>query len=367
MSSFVKNTATTYCSVTYKTRLDSSLIIINNAIFTVQAYCECKRRPMTDKNYKLGTKEASEQLIKELYVDLRRQVNKWASLTHQTAQARMGYVGQHLVSVVTGYPGGKSGARGKDLILPNGEFGEIKTCYRVDQLGRCLDCKTSVASIENTCPVCGSDNIRRNDDSKWLISIRHDEEFAHILDPRFYFFVLFEFVNLSQPDTIQMTIHRVESTVPGFAYCMIDYYLNIRANSQSQAPFNLWPHSLKFDLMAPELIYRAYVTKDDTITTQVWPDTAILEPLRPLTEYSRSLNLTLENIFQFSEYIGAEVEVVMNKRMMLEKLQKYIEINQLDPRLVINQLAKALYFPRIREYIPNLPAHLVGKLPVLNE
>ena len=59
--------------------------------------------------------ETSERLIDELYIDLRRRINNWASITKQTAQARMGYVGQHLVSIVTGYPGGKSGARGKDL------------------------------------------------------------------------------------------------------------------------------------------------------------------------------------------------------------------------------------------------------------
>ena len=46
----------------------------------------------------------------------------------------MGYVGQHLVSVVTGYPGGKSGARGYDLVKDDERHGEIKTCYRVDQV-----------------------------------------------------------------------------------------------------------------------------------------------------------------------------------------------------------------------------------------
>lgn len=70
-------------------------------------------------NYTLGTIEASEALIKDLYIDLRAKVNAWSKITQQTPQARMGYVGQHLVSVVTGYPGGKSGARGYDLCLTN--------------------------------------------------------------------------------------------------------------------------------------------------------------------------------------------------------------------------------------------------------
>ena len=58
---------------------------------------------MKKQSYELGTIEASEQLIHDLYIDLRKKANHWASITHQTAQARMGYVGQHLVSVVTGY------------------------------------------------------------------------------------------------------------------------------------------------------------------------------------------------------------------------------------------------------------------------
>lgn len=47
-------------------------------------------------NYTLGTIEASEALIKDLYIDLRAKVNAWSKITQQTPQARMGYVGQHL-------------------------------------------------------------------------------------------------------------------------------------------------------------------------------------------------------------------------------------------------------------------------------
>ena len=94
----------------------------------------------------------------------------------------MGYVGQHLVSVVTGYPGGKSGARGYDLVIDDERHGEIKTCYRVDQLGSCNACGAVVSSLETECAVCGSTSINRKDDSKWLIAIRNNDEFAKLLD-----------------------------------------------------------------------------------------------------------------------------------------------------------------------------------------
>lgn len=53
------------------------------------------------------------------------------------------------MSVVTGYPGGKSGARGYDLVIDDERHGEIKTCYRVDQLGSCNACGAVVSSFRN--------------------------------------------------------------------------------------------------------------------------------------------------------------------------------------------------------------------------
>ena len=310
---------------------------------------------MNKQSYELGTIEASEQLIHDLYIDLRKKANHWASITHQTAQARMGYVGQHLVSVVTGYRGGRSGARGKDLILPNGEYAEIKTCYRVDQLGKCNDCGARVASIELFCPECGSANLQRNDDSKWLIGIRHKEEFASILEPKYYYLVLFEFTDLNSPHTIRSSIWRVESKVPGFSLCMIDYYVNIRSSSPSKAPFNLWPYQLKFDVMRPYLIYRSLITQDDEIETLIFPGESQLHPLKPLTDYARSRNLTREKILKFAEYQGFQVDGTQSKSKLLEAIQNSLDTGQSDPHLIADNLAKALYLDGIQYHHSALP------------
>lgn len=309
------------------------------------------------RNYELGTIEASEQLIHDLYIDLRKKVNLWASITHQTAQARMGYVGQHLVSVVTGYQGGRSGARGKDLLLPNGEYAEIKTCYRVDQLGKCNNCGAKVAGIEVVCPECGSEDLQRKDDSKWLIGIRHDEEFANILEPKYYYLVLFEFTDLNSADTIQSSVWQVESATPGFVYCMIDYYKNIRSASRSKAPFNLWPYQLKFDVMRPYLVYRSHITREDKIDTQIFPgrDAPQPHPLRPLQEYSRSRNLTKEKVTQFAQYMGFKVNESRSKARLLEEIQGLIDIQQSDPRTTTDNLARALYLPEIEYHLSLLP------------
>ena len=314
---------------------------------------------MNEQSYELGTIEASEQLIQDLYIDLRKKANHWASITYQTAQARMGYVGQHLVSVVTGYQGGRSGARGKDLILPNNEHAEIKTCYRVDQLGKCNKCGARVASIEVICPECRSRNLQRNDDSKWLIGIRHEEEFASILEPKYYYLVLFEFTDLNSPHTIQSSIWRVESNAPGFSLCMIDYYKNIRSASRSRAPFNLWPYQLKFDIMRPYLIYRSWITQDDEIETLIFPnrDGAKLHRLKPLTDYSRSRNLTMEKILKFAEYQGLLVDGSRSKLKLLETIQNLLDTRRSDPHPheIADNLARALYYDDIQYHFPALP------------
>ncbi len=318
---------------------------------------------MAQRNYALGTIEASEQLIHDLYIDLRKKVNLWASITHQTAQARMGYIGQHLVSVATGYQGGRSGARGKDLLLPNDQYAEIKTCYRVDQLGKCNDCEARVASIEMVCPECGSENLQRNDDSKWLVGIRHDEEFAGILEPKYYYLVLFEFTDLNFPDIIQSSIWRVESAAPGFALCMIDYYRNIRAASKSKAPFNLWPYQLKFDVMRPYLVYRSYITREDEIDTQIFPgrDMPQLHPLKPLPEYSRSQNLKKDKVARFARYMGFKVDESRAKRRLLEEIQRLIDAQRPAPHVVADNLARALYLSDIEYCLSSLPGTIREK------
>ena len=310
----------------------------------------------------LGTVEYSERLIQDLYLGLRRKINIWAAVTEQTAQARMGYVGQHLVSVATGFPGGKSGARGKDLILPGGKYAEIKTCYRVDQLGACSKCGQAVASIETRCtnPECGSDRIVRKDDSKWLISIRNDDEFAIVTEPDYYYLVLFDFVDLANPNTIRASVWRVDSSAPGFGLCMIDYYMNIRAGSTSKAPFNLWPYSLKFELMKPALIYRSLIAADDTITTQIFPgrDLEVPSPAPRLLDFTRSTNLTVEKTLAAAAALNLGIGSSGTKAAVFARFDESVVSNAIDPARVADALARELYRDEVVAHEYSLPRGL---------
>ena len=312
----------------------------------------------------LGDLHSSEQLIHELYIDLRRRINSWAAITKQTAQARMGYVGQHLVSIVTGYPGGRSGARGKDLIISDVEYGEIKTCYRVDQLGKCKSCGSVVAAIEQQCPACCSGQIQRNDDSKWLISIRNDDEYCLILEPKAYYLVLFDFTDLNDPHTIRASIWEVDPQRPGFAFCMIDYFENIRRRSVSKAPFNLWPFQLKFDLMCPRLIYRSFIASDDTVTTQLFPGRDQPKPISRfrLSPYVRARILTVPKLRDFARSIGIDGHLSIKKSLLIRQVEQQVRSSRLPAEDALDSLAVSIYWSDIEEHLDSLPNDLLQHL-----
>ncbi len=196
-------------------------------------------------NYTLGTIEASEALIKDLYIDLRAKVNAWSKITQQTPQARMGYVGQHLVSVVTGYPGGKSGARGYDLVID---------------------------------------------------------------------------------------------------------YLNIRSQSTSKAPFNMWPHMLKFALTEPTLIYRSKITNDGNIITDVFPskNNTYSDVLLPLSSYSGSTTISVANIKNVIKKYSPSARVNgLNKEKLLQLLEDIRKTNNITNADLCNKFADEIYLPKI--------------------
>lgn len=210
--------------------------------------------------------------------------------------------------------------------------------------------------------------MARNDDSKWLIGIRHDDEFSTVLDPKYYYLVLFEFTDLYNPHTIRASIWEVDSIAPGFAYCMIDYYLNIRAKSKSKAPFNLWPFQLKFDLMKGKLIYRSLIKSDETIETIIFPgrDKHIIHRPKSLSDYSRSSNLKLPILYTFADDIGCNVLENDSKKQLITKIDKYINNLGGFKDDIIDSLAKNLYWNSIEPHIESLPVPLKEKLKLHN-
>jgi len=322
---------------------------------------------MSENKFSLGDLDSSERLLEDLYIGLRAKLLTWAEVTKQTPQARMGYIGQHLTSIVTGYPGGMSGGRGFDLILPNNKSAEIKTCYRVDQLGLCKDCKSAVSSIQESCGACGSQSIERKDDSKWLLAVKTDKDFEDILEPELYFFVLFEFEDLTDSKNLNIvaSIWEVNPRDLGFIACLTDYKINIQGSSASGAPFNLWPHMLKFELMAPKLIYRSRIL-ENSIETVLFPGKkgeAITAPVSPMNYHRASTTLKLANLCNFLSNVGLTYVAGISKSHALELVESTRKT--LGEDTFRFELIKCVYGPLIAPIRERIPAKILEKVPDL--
>ncbi len=297
--------------------------------------------------------ELANKLINDLYLDLRRKVNYWSDITKQTPQAKMGYIGQHLVSIVTGFSGGKSGARGYDLIISNTEYGEIKTCYRVDQLGKCNNCNNVVSAVETKCSVCESENIKRNDDSKWLLTIKKYDDLEKMIEPLNYYFVLFEFDKVNINDIV-IDIWEVDSKCNGFALCMLDYYFNIRENSSSKAPFNMWPHQFKFALTRPVKIYESIIKEDNSIDTKLFmPENPKADRVK-FHDFVNATTINIDSLIDVMTKFGIEY-TVLEKNDLLNKIDKWLVEHDDEYENFVDEFANSIYIPLIKKFKDNIP------------
>lgn len=211
------------------------------------------------------------RFLSDLVLRPRRDLANWAEVTKQTPNVRIGYPAQHLASLVTGVEGARTAARGHDL----SDHSEVKSCSRLDQLDKCNDCRAAVARIESRCPSCGSTEIKRNNDSKWLLSIKSQQELDFLLQgtPRVVF-ILSDYPNFDLNDwsTIQIQVFEIwptEERQSNFARLMTSYFKNIYLPhveldpGKRPAPKNFWPYSFQFYMCNPVRVFNCIV--DDAL------------------------------------------------------------------------------------------------------
>ena len=223
-------------------------------------------------------------MLMELVLRPRRDLAKWANITKQTANIKIGYPGQHLASLVTGMEGTRTGARGHDLC----DMSEVKSCSRVDQLDKCKVCKSAVARIEPMCPQCGTDRIQRNNDSKWLLGIKSREELAYLLNevPRVIFILSdYPYYDRQDWDILQFQVFEIwpsHDRHRNFRKLMTRYFENIYLRHIEQnprktpAPKNFWPYSFQFYMCNPVRTLHCMATNANTD-----PHIEILEYVEP--------------------------------------------------------------------------------------
>lgn len=215
------------------------------------------------------TREQIIKFIDELIIEPRKNCAKWSKITDQTATLRIGYPGQHLASLVTGVKGEKTGARGNDL----SDGSEVKSCSRVDQLDKCNECDSPALRREDKCSNCGSTNIKRNNDSKWLFTIRSEEDLRILIDnPNLdrILLIIDDYPNFDSGDFEDIRIQIFEiwpkkARHKRFKEIMANYYYKLylehkkKTPEKTPAPKNFWPYQYQFYLCNPILIFKATI------------------------------------------------------------------------------------------------------------
>ena len=230
--------------------------------------------------------------LKDLIIKPRVDIHKWAQISKQTPTLKIGYIGQHLASLILGMEGGRTGARGHDIV----DGTEVKSCTKVDQADKCKDCDGRVMRSETECHHCGSTRIARKDDSKWLFSIRTDDELNQLTTGISRIFLLIsDYPKFSVGDfsSIRFEAFEIYPNSPRMAVfnsLLTDYYRNnyrpkADAN-QTTAPMNLHPYKLQFYLCNPIKVFSCIINQIDSPT----PTIDILHYVEPKTDRSTLLS-----------------------------------------------------------------------------
>lgn len=229
--------------------------------------------------------------IDDLIIRPRKSLLYWSRVTNQTPAAKIGYIGQHLASLITGIKGTRSGARGDDL-----EDGtEVKSCNKIDQVDRCKVCKGRVMRHDKVCPHCGSTDILRKNDSKWLFSVRDEYELKQYLSLDRVLLILMDYPHFYANDFSDIRIsafeiYPKEERMKVFGELICNHYHNIyrpKADSGYKTnPMNLHPWSFQFYKCNPIPVFETVIKDIDgnpeiTINKLVPPESERGESMEP--------------------------------------------------------------------------------------
>jgi ribosomal protein L37E len=220
-----------------------------------------------------------EDFVSEVMLTPRLRILDWSKLTKQSPGLKIGYPAQHIASLLTGVEGRRTAARGDDLA----DGTEVKGCNRIDQLDTCKKCGSKVLRSEPTCSFCGSTDVERKDDSKWLFTIKSEAElelYTKRIDR--ILLILLDYPHFQHSDFETLSIKAFEiwpKSNPIFCQLLTDYhrkiYLeHIRQNpKKTPAPKNFWPYSFQFFKCKPIKTFECHIgsiNSKPTYQTNVW-------------------------------------------------------------------------------------------------
>jgi len=207
------------------------------------------------------------EFINDMILEPRKKALKWSEITKQTPALNIGYPAQHLASLLTGYEGKRSGARGDDI----SDGTEVRACNRVDQVDECQSCGEKVMRSENSCSSCGCQKIKRKNDSKWLFTIRSEKELHELLVTKRVLLLLTDYPDFEKNNFDKIRIRAFElypqdERHSKFVEIMKNYYYDIYSKNLERnpkkvpAPKNFWPESYQFYLSNPIKIFECNIS-----------------------------------------------------------------------------------------------------------
>lgn len=293
------------------------------------------------------------KLLFELVLNPRLKAIEWSKITKQTPNIKIGYPGQHLASLITGIRGERTGARGNDLA----DGSEVKSCSRVDQLDKCNKCGAAVARLESLCSECDSDDIKRNNDSKWLFTIRTEGDLNTLLrGVGRVVLVLGDYPHFDSGnfDTLRFQAFEIWPEHPRhrrFGEIMTNYYEKIylehkkKDANKTPAPKNFWPDQYQFYLCNPIRTFLCEVQN-----ANVDPKLKILEYVEPEADRSSLASIPMPiDVLKYEEKI-----VLTKKATPAELAQSLPTTAKFKPSTPAMDLLEQVTHvsEELREYLP---------------
>lgn len=299
--------------------------------------------------------ELIKQFISEIIIQPRTTLRKWSEITHQTPAIKLGYVGQHLASLITGVKGTASGARGDDLE----DHSEVKSCNKVDQSDKCQSCGKRVLRYEEECPYCHSTNIKRNNDSKWLFSVRDDNELRQYLQMDRIVLLLMDYPNFENNDFNDMRIsafeiYPKEERMKNFRSLIENHYYNIylpkRNDNVKTNPMNLYPLQFQFYMCNPVQVFECIVSNINSASQATINVTKFVSPTQERGENISSPNMP-SNLLEVTEWEQlldrADYDTEIRPLLTQEKSKtEFLRLSKKDKCSVFPQIPETL-----RKYI----------------
>jgi len=300
------------------------------------------------------------QFINDIIISPKQSLKYWSEITKQTPAAKLGYIGQHLASLITGVQGTGSGARGDDLC----DKSEVKSCNKIDQADKCKDCKERVLRYENQCSNCGSERIERKEDSKWLFSIRDEHELNQYLEMDRIFLLLMDYPNFDNNDfkDIRISSYEIypkEERMKEFRELLKNHYYNIFLPKQDENmktnPMNFHPFSYQFYKCNPIMTSSCIIKNIDTN-----PVIVIENYVNPSTERNETLNSPLmPTLLLKTEWdeLLEKVNYADLKRLMIENapnVEEFVRMSNKQKSIILPYLdEKSRECLSMREIVSN--------------